>query len=200
MVSQVNFNLKYCYFDLIVKVRSHIGRADVGRVEGKIGFNTNHYMRSSVCGYGAGTKSALQQLGPTPNFLHPLWNRTLQFHLCPQQMADRPMSAPHICEHTRSSRTGMSKLAHLCSATALRICECSLSTAFLYCFLLSLYPDTFNARISRVRINSLWPSDVIWWQGSRSTLAQVMAWCLTAPSHYPNQCWLIIIEVQWYSY
>ena len=28
-------------------------------------------------------------------------------------------------------------------------------------------------------------------QGSRSTLAQVMACCLMAPSHYLNQCWLI---------
>ena len=31
--------------------------------------------------------------------------------------------------------------------------------------------------------NTLWPSDDIWWQGSWSTLAQVMACCLTAPSH-----------------
>ena len=29
-----------------------------------------------------------------------------------------------------------------------------------------------------------------------STLAQVMAWCLTAPSHYLKQSWLIISEVQ----
>ena len=35
---------------------------------------------------------------------------------------------------------------------------------------------------------------------SGSTLAQVMACCLTAPSHYLNQCWLIISEVQWHSY
>ena len=35
---------------------------------------------------------------------------------------------------------------------------------------------------------------------SGSTLAQVMAWCLTAPSHYLNQCWLIINEVHWHSY
>ena len=42
-------------------------------------------------------------------------------------------------------------------------------------------------------INSLWPSDAIWRQRFRSTLAQVMACCLTAPSHYLNQCWLIII-------
>ena len=31
-------------------------------------------------------------------------------------------------------------------------------------------------------VSSLWPSDIIW--------------CLTAPSHYLNQCWLIISEVQ----
>ena len=43
-------------------------------------------------------------------------------------------------------------------------------------------------------INSLRPCDV-WWQRSGSTLAQVMAWCLTAPSHYLNQCWLITSEV-----
>ena len=47
-------------------------------------------------------------------------------------------------------------------------------------------------------INSLWPSDVIWQQKSGSTLAQVMASCLTAPSHYLNQCWLIISKVLWY--
>ena len=47
--------------------------------------------------------------------------------------------------------------------------------------------------------NSLWPSDDIWRQGSRSTLAQVMACCLTAPSHYLNQCWLMISEVLWHT-
>ena len=48
-------------------------------------------------------------------------------------------------------------------------------------------------------IKSLWPSDAIWRQKSGSTLAQVMACCLTAPSHYLNQCWLIISKVKWYS-
>ena len=48
-------------------------------------------------------------------------------------------------------------------------------------------------------INSLWTSDAIWRQGSRSTLVQRMACCLMAPSHYLNQCWLIITKVQWYS-
>ena len=47
--------------------------------------------------------------------------------------------------------------------------------------------------------NSLEPSDAIWRQWSWSTLAQVMACCLTAPSHYLNQCWLIISKVEWHS-
>ena len=46
-------------------------------------------------------------------------------------------------------------------------------------------------------INWLWPSDAIWQHRSGSTLAQVMAWCLTAPNHYLNQCWLIISRVLW---
>ena len=47
-------------------------------------------------------------------------------------------------------------------------------------------------------INPLWPSDPIWQPRSGSTLAQVMACCLTAPSHYLNQCWPIINKVQWH--
>ena len=49
------------------------------------------------------------------------------------------------------------------------------------------------------QINSLWPSDAIWRQEFRSTLVQVMSSCLTAPSHYLNQCWLIIKKDQWCS-
>ena len=49
-------------------------------------------------------------------------------------------------------------------------------------------------------INTLWPSDAIWRQRSGSTLVQVMACFLMAPSQYLNQCWLIISEVQWHSY
>ena len=48
-------------------------------------------------------------------------------------------------------------------------------------------------------LNSLRPSDAIWQHLSESTLVQVMAWCLTAPIHYLNQCWLIIKGVLWYS-
>ena len=53
---------------------------------------------------------------------------------------------------------------------------------------------------SRYRwINSLRQSDAIWRHRSRSTLIQVMACCLMAPSHYLNQCWLIISKVQGHS-
>ena len=55
-------------------------------------------------------------------------------------------------------------------------------------------------RIQLLQLNSLWPSDAMCRQRSGSTLVQVMASCLTAPSHYLNQCWLIISEVQWHSY
>ena len=48
-------------------------------------------------------------------------------------------------------------------------------------------------------VNSLWLSDTIWWQRSGSTLAQVMACCLMAPSHYLNQYWLIISKALWSS-
>ena len=48
-------------------------------------------------------------------------------------------------------------------------------------------------------LNSLGPSGAIWRQRSGSTLAQVMACCLTAPSHYLNQFWLILSKVQWHS-
>ena len=49
-------------------------------------------------------------------------------------------------------------------------------------------------------VNSLWPSDAIWRHKSGSPLAQVMACCLMASSHYLNQYWLIISEVLWHLY
>ena len=49
-------------------------------------------------------------------------------------------------------------------------------------------------------LNSLWPCYAIWRHRSGSTLAQVMAWCPMAPSHYLNQCWIMISEVLWHSH
>ena len=47
--------------------------------------------------------------------------------------------------------------------------------------------------------NWLWPSHAIRQHRSGSILVQVMAYCLTAPSHYLNQCLFNIIKVQWLS-
>ena len=44
----------------------------------------------------------------------------------------------------------------------------------------------------KLLISSLWLIDAIWRHRTGSTLAQVMACCLTAPSHHLHQCWLII--------
>ena len=44
----------------------------------------------------------------------------------------------------------------------------------------------------------LWPSDAIRWLGTESTLAQVMACCLAAPSHCLNQYLLVTSKVLWY--
>ena len=62
-----------------------------------------------------------------------------------------------------------------------------LSVACVHAFFIVLY------------FNLLRPSDAIWRQRSGSTLAQVMACCLTAPSHYLNLRWFIISKVKWHS-
>ena len=45
-------------------------------------------------------------------------------------------------------------------------------------------------------VNSVRPRYAIWRTRSGLTLAQVMTCCLTAPIHYPNQCWVIINKGQ----
>ena len=47
--------------------------------------------------------------------------------------------------------------------------------------------------------DSLGLSEAIWRYRPGSILVQVMACCLTAPSHHLNQCWLIIKGVLWHS-
>ena len=72
----------------------------------------------------------------------------------------------------------------------------SLQKKFLWC---SHHPSEL-IKMSQIWVNSLWPSDAIWRHSIGSPLAQVMACCLIAPSHYVNQCWLIISKVKWHSY
>ena len=81
--------------------------------------------------------------------------------------------------------------------------QCPLALDFEYIWgigVLSISSGIFLRQITHdlLDINSLWPSDAIWVHLSGSTLAQVMACCLTAPSHYLNQCWLIFSKVQWH--
>ena len=75
------------------------------------------------------------------------------------------------------------------SHRALTTRDCTLSTS-----------HSHIGHIPNYSFNSFGPSDAIWRCRSGSTLAQVMACCLTAPSHYLNQCWLIISNVHWHSY
>ena len=60
-----------------------------------------------------------------------------------------------------------------------------------------IFPNSWERPYARPSLNSLRPSNVIWRQGSWSTLAQLMACCLTVPSHYLNQCWQLVSEVSW---
>ena len=55
------------------------------------------------------------------------------------------------------------------------------------------------ASLGHIDFNSLWPSDTISRHRPGSTLAQIMACCLTAPSHYLILCWLFTSVVQWES-
>ena len=54
----------------------------------------------------------------------------------------------------------------------------------------SKFNKSFQSTCTCKVINSLWPNDTIWRHRSGSALAQVMACCLMAPSHY-------LIHHQW---
>ena len=65
-----------------------------------------------------------------------------------------------------------------------------------FCFVWGILP-ILSVQVTYL-VNSLWPGDAIWWHRSASTLVQVMACCLTAPSHHLNQWQPIIIGVLWH--
>ena len=66
-------------------------------------------------------------------------------------------------------------------------------------FLTLIWQVAINLPKFKEYVNSLWPSDTIWQHNSGSALAQVMACCPVAPSHYLNEWWLIICKVQYYN-
>ena len=62
--------------------------------------------------------------------------------------------------------------------------------------------ETYKLKISPIhnhRFLTFWRGDAICWHRSGPTLTQVRGCCLRAPSHYLNQCWLIIKGVLWHS-
>ena len=109
---------------------------------------------------------------------------------------DRDISRVH-CMYSTCCEQLQNTDHHLRLAT----CTC------LSCMIQSVKIRTFPTKVEGRRIvllyenglNSLWPDDATWRQGYRSTLVQVMACCLTAPSHYLNQCSLITSKVQSHS-
>ena len=54
---------------------------------------------------------------------------------------------------------------------------------------------TFRTICMCSKIDDIMQTSQKLWSFTGSTFAQVMACCLMAPSHYLNQCWLIINEV-----
>ena len=105
------------------------------------------------------------------------------YALVPQELRISYLSKP---EHSHTT-----KFACFCVIT--KTMEYSGRNELAYQKILKIIP--WKHPFHWIIFNSLRPSDAIWWYRSGSTLAQVMAWCLTAPSHYLNQCWQIISEV-----
>ena len=72
----------------------------------------------------------------------------------------------------------------------------------IYCRALQFWPEGKGLNVLRVtqlhpvtsviiqEFRSIRLCAIIWHHRTGSTLVQVMAWCLTAPSHNLNQCWL----------
>ena len=70
--------------------------------------------------------------------------------------------------------------------------ECSFEFLPLATFMVDVNPSKTWIMPKRL-------SDIIWWHRSGSPLAQVIVYCLMAPSHYLNECWHLISEVLWHS-
>ena len=73
---------------------------------------------------------------------------------------------------------------------------CSPRTSFFFDKNVTLPYEFF---LSYLKNNSFWPSDTIWQQRIGSTLARVMAWCLTALSHYLSQWGYCFVSLFIYS-
>ena len=125
----------------------------------------------------------------TPSIIDPLWGESQESFTNMAQLKSQHGKAI-LCR----VKCGMKILIYFQTANACTVEIWELVSNFIPHFIILLS----EMGPMWPMINSLWPSDAIWRQRSGSTLTQVMAYCLTAPSHYLNQCWLIISKVQWY--
>ena len=120
-----------------------------------------------------------------------------------QWKAINPQKYQTICHHNTLTNWGWDKMATILqmafSNVFARMKIFLFRFKFHWNFFSTIHLYYFMKWYGAERVNSLCSSDAIWQQGSRSTLVQVMACCLTAPSHYLNQCWLIITKAQWCS-
>ena len=60
--------------------------------------------------------------------------------------------------------------------------------SLLLLMLISYIMNVVSAVITGSLINSLWPSDGLWWHRTLSVLVRAMAPCLAKPSHYCTDC------------
>ena len=110
------------------------------------------------------------------------WRRGVYSNIFFAYGTETVLSAPHMTWTNRSHH---------------RWCKCLGTKMHLDLFAESVSNECNTAYASFN--NSLGPSDAKFRWRSWSTLVQVMACCLTAPSHNLNQCWLIISNVLWHS-
>ena len=88
---------------------------------------------------------------------------------------DKPLSEPLMANLP----------THICVARPQWVkCDFSLIPLFWHCLIVSHIIFVYNSNITVTILKSVWPSDTIWWHRSGSTLAQIMACCPMAPSHY----------------
>ena len=100
-----------------------------------------------------------------------------------RRSGDKPLSEPMM----------VSLLTHICVTRPQWV------KRFCSTCIISVITKAYSMSYDKTSLNSLWPSDAIWQHRSGSSLAEVMACCLAASSHYQSQCWLSVSIVLWHS-
>ena len=111
--------------------------------------------------------------------------------------AEYPSIHPTLSSSQPSRKTALWILGHSEDwGENLDLCLTAVSTVYIIKY--SMAHCNIKTVFSGIGI-PLRPSNAIWRQKSGWTLAQVMACCLMAPSHYLNQCWFMVGKVEWHS-